>query len=101
MMKEFLDAIGVDGPIAVSGFMGGLVNIFWHRSISPFDVTGALVTGTTAAIYVAGPLATISHLPPGLIGFVFGVGGMPLLIPLIAMIRRKVFGNGEAAIPPA
>jgi len=94
-MKEILEAIGINGPSTVAGFTGGLVNVFWLRKMAPFDVIGALIAGAATANYLGAPLAEVIHFPVGATSFLFGIGGLQITGPLLAMLRRKIFSDGE------
>lgn len=98
VMKDFFELAGISAPNAVAGFSGGLVHIFWYKKTSPFDAAGALVGGTLTAIYIGEPLAAKAGLPPGLVCFFLGLGGMQALAPTFSWLREKILGpRGLAA----
>jgi hypothetical protein len=97
MWKDFLDAIGFVPGQAVAGFAGGLVNVFLLKNLQPFDVMGALVIGTFAAVYLGKFLSDTTHLPLEVICFFLGAGGAPVLGQLISYLRTKLPGGSNAS----
>lgn len=93
MWEHILEALGINPSHAVGGFAGGLVNIFWMKTLAPIDVVAALIIGTLTAVYLGRFLSDITHLPVEVICFFLGAGGSPLLGQIVMFARQRIPGQ--------
>jgi hypothetical protein len=100
-MKEWLHALGIDGPNIVAGFSGGIVRTLFDQKTRPFEVASALTAGALTANYVGGPIADALHLPPLGTAFIVGFGGLQITAAILGMMRAKIGGSTPEQKGPA
>lgn len=94
-MKEWFQALGIDGPNAFAGFSGGIVRVIFDRQTKPWEAVGALAAGALTANYLGGPIAETMHLPPLGTAFIVGFGALQVAATIFNTVRSKIGG------PPA
>ena len=92
-MKEWFEAVGLDGPNVVAGFSGGIVRVIFDQRTKPFDVAGSLAAGALTANYLGGTIAETLHLPPLGTAFIVGFGGLQIASMLFGIVRTKIVGD--------
>lgn len=98
-MRELLEWFGITSASpAAAGFSGGVVHIFWYKKTKPFDAVGAIICGFLTSIWIAEPIGAHIGVPPVVVGFFIGLGGVQGLAPVFAMLRQKVLGKAASTV---
>jgi hypothetical protein len=99
-IREILVDAGVNLPLLISGFWGGIVSAFWPPAASLKEVAAKVVTGTATAYYL-GPVAIKWTGAPELpTAFLVGLVGFAVVPGITAAARAWRFGGLQQGTPP-
>lgn len=94
LVREFLKDLGINVSYLLAGLGGGLVNAIRSKG-GPWETVGTVTTGVCVAVWIGEPVAEIIHLPPGMICFLLGYGGVRSVEWIVSYGKMRLGIKGD------